>query len=1052
VIQKLVDLALRQRFLILILGLVLLVWGCISFERLPIEAYPDIAPQWVQVITQWPGHAAQEVAEQISVPVETAMYGIRNMTAMRSHTIFGLSVVTMTFSDSSNDLWNREQVLERLANVTLPNGIKPALGPDYSPVGQIYWYTLQSTNPKYDLMQLKALQDWVINRHLKSVPGVVGDSSFGGLTREYQVRLNPNRLIEYNLTIGDVERALQANNENAGGGFIQQGLQMFDVRSVGLVRDTRDIGGIFLKQVNGTPVYVRDVGRVVEGHVVRLGQIGKTVREANGTIVDNNDVVEGVVLLQKGAETEQTLEGVMAEVHTLNHGMLPRGVRIVPYLNRIDLIHYTTRTVLQNLAIGFVLVTLVLFVFLGNARTAFIVAATIPFSLLFAFTCLDARHIPANLLSLGALDFGIIVDGAVMMVENIFRKMAEDHGGRTKAELIGFAAHEIQRPVFFAIILIVVAYLPIFTLPGVSGKLFSPMAWTTSFALLGSLIFALIIAPVLCSYLFGPGLRERPNPLMKFLERWYARGLRWCLGHRRAVLWNSAGLLVAMLAIGGSGVLGSEFLPNLNEGAIWARGVLPRSTGPTLGAEVAKKVRLILATFPEVTTVVSQDGRPDDGTAPSGFFSTQYGIVLKPQSQWPEPYRSASRKTLTDAINRRLKRAVPYAVWNFSQPIEDNLYSAVSGVSGDNAVKVYGPDLATLEKEAPKVQAALRSVPGIVNTGIFPVTGQPNVNIRVSRSQASRFGISVSQIRRAVEGAVGGRVVSQVFSSQMRFPLAVRYQRRFRTSVAAIAAIRILSSTGARVSLGQLCHIAVQAGESTIYREHDEPFIPIKFSVRGRSLGAAVAQAEQVVQTRVKLPNGYFVRWAGEYKNEVQANRKLEEIIPITVLGIALLLYLAFNSFKWVLVILLDVALAPLGGLLALWATHTYFSVSSGVGMLALFGVSIQIGMIMVEYMNQLRARGASIEDAAAEAARVRLRPILMAMLVDILGLLPAALSHAIGSDAQRPFAIAIVGGLVLALAISLFLLPTLYVTIARSGDSLPHESPASAHAQGEHA
>ncbi len=1048
-IQKLVDTALRQRFLVLALGVVLLVWGLISFYRLPIEAYPDIAPQWVQVITQWPGHAAQEVAEQISVPVETAMYGIRNMTAMRSHTIFGLSVVTMTFSDSSNDLWNREQVLERLANVALPGGIKPALGPDYSPVGQIYWYTLRSTNPKYDLMQLKALQDWVISRHLKSVPGVVGDSSFGGLTREYQVELDPNKLIEYDLTIGQVERALKANNQNAGGGFIQHGLQMYDVRSIGLLRDTRDIGDVFLKEVNGTPVYVRDVGRVVEGHLVRLGQIGKAVRKADGAIVDDNDVVEGVVLLQKGAQTETTLQGVTAEVHKLNHGVLPPGVKIVPYLNRLDLIHLTTRTVLRNLAIGFLLVTVVLFLFLGNLRTAFIVAATIPFSLLFAFTCLDARHIPANLLSLGALDFCMVVDGAVMMVENIFRKMTEARRpGRSRAEIISFAAHEIQRPVFFAIVLIVVAYLPIFTLPGVSGKLFSPMAWTTAFALLGSLLFALVLAPVLCSYLFGPGLRERPNPLTRGLEHLYVRGLGWCLRHRRTVLGCSAVLFLAMLAIGASGVLGSEFLPNLNEGAIWVRGVLPRSTGPTLGAEVAQKVRLILASYPEVTTVVSQDGRPDDGTAPSGFFSTQYGVVLKPQADWPQPYRSADRKALVAAMNRRLRRAVPYAVWNFSQPIEDNLYAAVSGVSGDNAVKVYGPDLAVLQANAAKVQAALKSVPGIVNTGIFPVTGQPNVNIRVSRAQASRFGISVSRIQRAVAGAVGGRIVTQVLRGQMHFPLAVRYQRRFRSSVADIAAIRILSPAGARVSLGQLCHITIQAGESTIYREHGEPFIPIKFSVRGRSLGAAVAQAEQVVQRQVRLPTGYFVRWAGEYKNEVQADRKLVEIVPLTVLAIALLLYLAFNSFKWVMVILLDVALAPLGGLLALWATHTYFSVSSGVGMLALFGVSIQIGMILVEYMNQLRARGASIENAAAEAARVRLRPILMAMLVDILGLLPAALSHAIGSDAQRPFAIAIVGGLMLALLISLFLLPTLYVTLARPGDVLPHEAPAPAEAQ----
>lgn len=1037
-IKKIVDAALRQRFLILIIGILLLFWGLVSFHDLPIEAYPDVAPQWVQVITQWPGHAPKEVQKQITLPIETRMYGIPKMTSMRSHTIFGLSVVTMTFSDHSSDRWNREQVLARLSGISLPRGVTPQMGPDYSPVGQIYWYTLQSTNPHYDLMKLKALQDWVINRSMKSVPGVVGDSSFGGLSLEYQVRLNPNKLIEYGLTIGQVEHALKANNYNAGGGFIQHGEQMFDVRVIGMMHNTADIGETVLKEVNGTPVRVRDVGKVVEGHLVRLGQIGETVREANGTIVDNNDVVEGIVLLKKGAETETTLKGIHKEVRYLNHHVLPKGVKIVPYMDRSALIKYTTHTVLQNLAIGFLLVTVILFLFLGNVRSALIVAATIPFSLLFAATCLDLKHLPANLLSLGALDFGMIVDGAVMMVENIFRKLtSEERQNLSKFEIISFAAHEIQRPVFFATIIIIVAYLPIFTLPGVSGKLFTPMAWTTSFALLGGLLFGLILAPVLCSFFLGEGIREWHNPILGFLEKQYARGLGWCMGNRKAVLWASGGLLVIMMAIGGSGILGSEFLPALNEGSIWARGVLPRSTGPTMGGEVAHKVRLILASFPEVTVVVSQDGRPDDGTAPSGFFSTQYYVGLKPQSKWPEPYRS-NRALLVVAMNRKLKKDVPGATWNFSQPIEDNLYSAVTGVSGQNAVKIYGPHLRVLQEKAVQVQAALGTVPGVVNTGIFPVMDQPDVNIRVNRAEASRYGISVSEIRRAVEGAVGGHVVSHILHGEMRFPLAVRYERRFRTSVQSIAAIRIESPTGARVSLGQLCHIDVKEGAFTIYSSHGERFIPVKFSIRGRSLGPTVQQAMKVVGQKVKLPAGYHLSWAGEYKNEQQANHRLYQIIPIVLIGIALILYFAFNSFKWVLVILLDVTLAPLGGLLALLVTHAPFSVSSGVGMLALFGVSIQIGMIMLEYMNQLRSRGYSIENAAMEAAHVRLRPILMTMLVDILGLLPAAMSHAIGSQAQRPFAAVIVGGLALTLLISLFLLPTLYVTLARPGDQLP--------------
>lgn len=1037
-IQKIVDLALRQRFLILAIGMLLLIWGAISFHALPIEAYPDVAPQWVQVITQWPGHAPEEVEKQITLPIETHMNGIREMTNMRSHTMFGLSVVTMTFSSHSNDQWNREQVLERLSGISLPGGVTPQIGPDYSPVGQIYWYTLQSTNPNYDLMQLKALQDWVINRRMKSVPGVVGDSSFGGLTREYQVRLNPDKLIEYGLSIGDVERALKENNYNAGGGFIEHGQQMFDVRVIGRMQNTTDIANTVLKQVNGTPVHVSDVGRVIEGHVVRLGRIGETIREPDGTIIDNNDVVEGIVLLQKGAPTEATLKGIEKEVKYLNAHVLPKGVKIVPYLDRSTLIHYTTHTVLTNLTIGFLLVTVILFIFLGNARSAFIVAGTIPFSLLFAATCLNLRHIPANLLSLGALDFGMVVDGTVMMVENIFRVLCrEDDKKLSKFELISFAAHEIQRPVFFAVIIIIVAYLPIFALPGVSGLLFTPMAWTVSFALLGALIFALIIAPVLSSFLFRPGMHEWHNPVLVYLEKRYERGLRWCMQNRRIVLWSAGGLLAIMLVLGGSGIIGSEFLPHLDEGAIWARGMLPMSTGPTMGAKVTHKVRLIFASFPETTKIVSQDGRPDDGTDASGFFNTQYYVGLKPQSEWPEPYRS-NKALLIAAMDRKLSQEVPYAGWNFSQPIQDNVDEAVSGVRGQNGVKVFGPNLAILAKKAVEVQAALKTVPGVVDTGIYHVMGQPNVNITVSRSLASRYGINVSAIRQAVEGAVGGKVVSQILRGDMRFPLSVRYERQFRTSAQAIASVRILSPTGARVSLGQLCHIRIQEGPSTIFRDDNERFIPIKFDVRGRDLGSTVKQAMQVVQKKVKLPPGYQFVWAGEYTSEQQADHRLDEIIPIAVIGISLLLYFAFNSFKWVLIILLDVALAPLGGLLALLATHTYFSVSSGVGLLALFGVSIQIGMIMLEYINQLRSRGYSIEDAAMEAARVRLRPILMTMLVATLGLLPAAMSHAIGSDAQRPFAIVIVGGLTLTLVISLFLLPTLYVTLARPGDKLP--------------
>jgi len=1034
-VQRIVDFALREKWLMLSLGIALLVWGIISFHRLPVEAYPDVAPPWVQVITQWPGHAAEEVEQQITVPIEIQMNGIAHMVDLRSQSLFGLSVVTMIFTDHSDDLLNREQVLERLSGVVLPANVQPMLGPDYSPVGQIYWYTLESTNPRYDLMQLKTLQDWVLERQFKSVPGVVDVSSFGGLTRQYQVLINPEQLINYDLTLSQVEQVLAANNTNAGGSFVEHGQQAFNVRAVGLMQNTQDIAAAVLKVQNGTPVRVRDVGEVVQGHAIRLGQIGKTVRNPDGTIVDDNDVVEGIVLLRKGAQTDSTLRGIEEKVADLNRHVLPPGVKIVPYLDRSDLIQYTTDTVLRNLTDGFLLVTILLFFFLGNIRSAVIVASTIPFSLLFAATCLDLSHIPANLLSLGALDFGMVVDGTVVMVENILRLISSrEWKQKNIGEIIYWAAHEVQRPVFYAILIIITAYLPIFTLQGVAGKLFHPMAWTVAFALLGGLVFALVISTVLSSLLLRRHIEEWHNPILLFLGARYRLALRWCLRHRKATLASAGALFVAMIYLATRGIIGSEFLPHLDEGAIWARGTLAASTGPSEGERIVHQARLILASFPETTEIVSQVGRPDDGTDATGFFNTEYYVGLKPQKQWPEPYRSDKDKLIA-VMDQKLESSIPGVIWNFSQPIEDNVDEAVSGVKGALAVKIYGTDLKTLEAKADEIANVMRRIPGIKDLGVFRVMGQPNINLIVNREQAGRYGINVSDIQDAVETAVGGKTVSQVLIGDRRFDLVVRYEKPYRQTVQDIADIRIVSPSGARISLGQVCDIKVQEGASMIYREGNERYIAVKYSVRGRDLGSTVRQAMQEVNQRVKLPSGYRIDWAGEYANEVAANKRLEVIIPLTLLIIALWVYAAFDSFKWVWVILLDVALAPLGGLIALLMTGTYFSVSSGVGLLALFGVSTQIGLVMLEYINQLRARGLALEDAIVEACQLRLRPIMMTMLVATLGLLPAALSHAIGSDSQRPFAIVIVGGLSLSLAISIFFLPTLYACVAKPTD-----------------
>lgn len=1036
-VRRLVDFALREKVLVLAAGVLLLFWGVISFHQLPIEAYPDVAAPWVQVLTQWPGHAAEEVEQQVTVPIEIQMNGIGHMVDMRSRSLFGLSDVTMIFDDSSNDLMNREQVLERLSMVTLPSGVQPMLGPDYSPVGQIYWYTLESTNPHYDLMQLKALEDWVLERQFKSVPGVVDVSSFGGLTREYQVRVDPNKLIDYGLSLAQVEQALAANNTNAGGSFIEHGQQAFNVRVVGLMQDTSDVGDTILKEQNGTPIHVRDVAEVVQGHKIRLGRIGKTVREPSGQIVDDDDVVEGIVLLRKGAPADSTLRGIEAKVKDLNNHFLPPGVKIAPYIDRSDLIHYTTDTVLRNLTDGFILVTIILFFFLGNIRSALIVAGTIPFSLLFAATCLNLSHIPANLLSLGALDFGMVVDGTVVMVENILRLISlEEWKEKPIREIISRAAHEVQNPVYYAVLIIIAAYLPIFTLEGVAGRLFHPMAWTVAFALLGALIFALLMAPVLTSLFLRHHIAEWHNPVLTFLQTRYRTALRWSLHHRKVTLLSAVALAVCMVYLATNGIIGSEFLPHLDEGAFWARGTLAASTGPAEGERVVHQARLLFASFPEVTEVVSQVGRPDDGTDSTGFFNTEYFIGLKPQKEWPEPYRSDKDKLIA-AMDRKLEAEIPGAIWNFSQPIEDNVDEAVSGVKGALAVKLFGPDLKTLEEKANEIAGVMQSIPGVKDLGVFHTMGQPNINLIVDRSKADRYGINVSDIQDAIETAVGGKAVSQVLQGEQRFDLVVRYQQPYRDTVQDISNIRILSPSGARIALGQVCDVKLQEGATMIYRDYNERYIAIKYSVRGRDLGSTVRQAIQEVNRRVKLPPGYHLDWAGEYANEVQANKRLEVIVPLTLLIIALILYIAFDSFKWVMVILLDVALAPLGGLVALLVTGTYFSVSSGVGLLALFGVSTQIGVVMLEYINQLRARGRLTEDAIVEAAGLRLRPIMMTMLVATFGLLPAALSHAIGSDSQRPFAIVIVGGLSAALVISIFLLPALYAWAASPEDKL---------------
>jgi len=1043
-IRALVDFSLNNKFVVLAIAALLLGWGAISFHNLPVEAYPDIADNYVTVITQWPGRSAEEVEQQVTIPIEIQMAGMPHMTFLRSESIFGLSFVIMIFDDTSVNDWNRQKVLERLTQVNLPNGqnLQPQIGTDWSTTGQIYWYTIRSTNPRYDLMELRSLEDWVLLKQFKSVPNVVDVSDFGGTVREYQVRVDPNKLVSYGLSIGQVEQQLSNNNINAGGSFVEVGMQQMNVRALGLFNTVRDIEQTVLKTQTGTALRVKDIAEVSQGPKIRLGHMARANHMEDGIIIDEPDVIQGAVLLRKGAEEEPALEAIHRKVDELNNGLLPPGVTVVPMLDRSDLLHFTLHTVMHNLTEGMILVSVILFLFLLNVRAALIVALTIPFSLLFASIWLDLSHIPANLLSLGALDFGMVVDGAVVMVENIIRHLSPSRrqalAGRPKttAEVIREACHEVQRPVFYAIAIIITAYLPIFTLQRVEGRLFRPMAWTVAFALLGAMTFSILIAPVLAATFFRKGVRERRNLVMEYLTERYRRRLRWAVRHRWLVACVGVAALAGTVYLGFGGVIGAEFLPHLDEGAIWARGTLANSTSLSEAEKFTNDERYIFASFPEVSKVVSQVGRPDDGTDTGGFGNTEYFVDLKPHDQW-RPVFHKNKENLIAAMNRAVEK-YPGAIWNFSQPIEDNVGETLTGTKGAAALKIFGDDLKLLEQKGEEVTAVMSAIPGMHDVKLLRDFGQPNLDLTIDRRQAARFGINVADIQDAVQTAVGGNAVSQVLIGEQRYDVVVRYQAPYRNTARAIQNVRLLSPTGERVSLAQLTNVEVKDGAYDIYREGNIRYVAVTFSVRGRDLGTTVEEAIKQIGDKVKMPPGYHIGWSGEYESEKRAEARLALIVPLTVLVIFIILYTMFRSYKWSLLILLNVALARVGGFLALVVTGTYLSVSSGVGMLALFGVSVQTGVIMLEYINQLRARGHSIVDSAVEGAVLRLRPIMMTMLVATLGLLPAALSHDIGSDSQRPFAIVIVGGLISDLLLSIVLLPTFYVWIARDGDQLP--------------
>jgi cobalt-zinc-cadmium resistance protein CzcA len=1024
-IARIVSFALFQRFIVLMAALMLMLWGAYSFSKLPIDAYPDLSPPHVEIISQWPGHASEEVERLISIPLEVEMNGIPKIESLRSISLYGLSALEMNFQYDIDPYFVREQAFERMADVTLPDGVTPSVSPLFSPSGLIYRYVLVS--PDRTPQQLKTIEAWVLERKYRSIPGVADDSGLGGTTMQYQVLLNPYRLFSLGVTVPQVFQQLASNNSNAGGGFYSQGGQFYYVRGLGLVKTTEDIGNVVVSTNNGIPTYVRDVGKVEIGYAPRLGQFG---------FMNQNDAVEGVILMRVGEQAQVVLKQVQQMTKELNDHVLPRDVKILPYYDRSDLIEETTRTVERNLIRGMVLVLIVLGIFLLSARAALIVSLTIPFALMFAFICLDWRHIPANLLSIGAIDFGILVDGAVVMVENVFRELAARHDeDYNLIEVIRSAAHDVERPIFYAVAVIIAGYLPIYALQGPSGRLFQPMADTMSFALLGSLLCALTVLPVLCAYLLRGKMKEPRMWVFEKLRSGYGTLLGWCLRHRAISLVVLLGIFAASLLL--IPLIGAEFMPHLDEGALWMRATAPYTIAFEEASQLSPQIRNILRSFPQVTTVANELGRPDDGTDPTGFFNNEFYIGLKSYDDRAWQGSIHNKKELIDAIQQKMS-AFPGVIFNYTQPAEDAVDEAETGLKSLLAVKIFGGDLATLETKARQVKALIAKVPGIADITVVHELGQPSLTVVPDREKIARYGLNVDDINTLVGTAMGGKAASEVIQGERQFDLLVRMQEPYRRDMEAIKNLLIATPGGQHLPLSQFADIRVNNGASFIYREANSRFIGVQFSVRNRDLAGAVEEARRAVDKEVRLPVGYTFDWGGEYKDYLAAREQMKVIAPMTVLLILLILFALYGNLKFPLIILFSVLVTePVGGLLALWFTKTNFSVSSGLGFVALMGVAVLTSVILYSFINKLRLEGNDIVTATYQASLLRLRPIMMTALVACIGMLPAATSTGIGSDSQKPFAIVIVGGLLSRLLLSIFLSPILYAVVAREDDVL---------------
>ena len=1012
--NKLIDFiiafSLKRKYLIICLTVAAVVIGMLCFKDTPVDAFPDVTNTKVTIITQWSGRSAEEIEKFVTIPIEIAMNSVQKKTDIRSTTLFGLSVVTVVFDDHADDEYARQQVYNMINDADLPDGVRPEVQPLSGPTGEIFRYTLSSN--QRNIRELKTLQDWVIERKLRSVPGIADIVSFGGEVKTFEVSVNPNQLAQYGISSLELFQAIANSNVNVGGDVIERNSQAYVVRGIGLINNIQEIGDIVVKNVNGTPILVRHLAKVHESCQPRLGQVGRE---------DENDVVEGIVVMRKGENPEKVIAALKDKIDEIQREDLPKDVAVKTFYDREDLVRLSVNTVLHNVFEGILLVTLVVFLFMRDWRCTVIVASVIPLALLFAFICLHLGGMSANLLSMGAIDFGIIIDGAVVMVEALFVALSsqarevgmEAFNKRSKAGMIRTTARGKAKSVFFSKLIIITALLPIFSFQKVEGKMFTPLAFTLGFALLGALIFTLTLVPVLSSMMLRENIAEKKNRLLEYVYKWFDGFFLFCHRHSRKAILIAVATMVAGLS--SFLFLGSEFLPQMNEGSIYARATLPQSVSLSESVTLANQFRNTLRTFPEVSQVMTQTGRPNDGTDATGFYNIELFVKLHPEREWPT---GRTKEQLVEEMNRRLS-AYPGIDFNFSQPISDNVEEAVSGVKGAIVAKVYGKDLAETERLATEIYKTMKPIRGIADLGVIKNIGQPELQIDIDEGRLARYGVAKDDVQSIIEMAIGGKAASQVYEEERKFNLVVRYAGPFRDNAEAIGKIKVPTDDGQMIPISELATIRTITGPLIVYRENHVRYCAVKFSVRDRDIGSAVDESREKVAKAVPLPEGYKIEWSGDFENQKRATDRLAHVVPISILLIFSILYVLFGNARDAALVLTNVPFAAVGGILILLLTGFNFSISAGIGFICLFGICIQNGVIM-HFVRQRHPLPVAVE----KGMHSRIRSVLMTAMMATLGLLPAAVSHGIGSESQRPLAIVIIGGLTCATAFTLFVFP----------------------------